>query len=744
VENEILMVVRTVEELERVKDYLLNSEFDFVAYDTETTGLEKDCELVGFSVAAELEIGIYVVLAEWNPNNREEDCQVCCGVGTLDTGTKKDGTPKKRKQCKECKCTGKIQIQDGELIRFPELKEASKQILEILLSKRLVMHNSPFDIEVTNREMGVDLMPALHTDTMELWHVLDENDYCGLKAIAGRLYGDDATEEQKLMKASVIANGGIWTESKKAGNKKEMHKADIDLFARYGAKDTILTLKIFYDGIPLLFDQGLDDFFYNKESMPLMKTATYDLNTVGLKVDLDRMKQLEAEMADTCTRLKREVEELIAPDTKEKYPNGFGSKPGQFNIGAPQQIAWLLFEKQAEMFGVLTDGGKALAKEWGKVPYDNRAKREFIQNCRDLGKDPWKYMKADGEILEEYAKRHAWCGKLLDFRAELKLLKTYVQGIRTRMSYGVVYPSFLQHGTTSGRYSSSNPNFQNLPREDKRVKSMIVARPGRVFVGADQSQLEPRVFASVSQDERLMSSFARGEDFYAVIGVELYADWVADWEYHHPGQKVGLTKKHPNFLGADHMNPEARQVSKAFCLASPYGTGAYQQSQKLKKPQKWCQEQIDTYFEKFPAVEAMMLESHEIAKRDGVVFNLYGRPRRIPDAKNINKIYGNLPHNELPYEARTILNLSMNHRVQSTAATIMNRAAIAFTMKMRELGLDAKILMQIHDEIVVECREEDAGTVEKELKYAMEETTILPGVVLQAEPKVAKRLSELK
>jgi DNA polymerase-1 len=104
----------------------------------------------------------------------------------------------------------------------------------------------------------------------------------------------------------------------------------------------------------------------------------------------------------------------------------------------------------------------------------------------------------------------------------MKLLNTYIKGLGSKVQYGIIRPNFLQHGTTSGRYASRNPNFQNLPRDDERIKQCVTARPGKVFVSADQSQLEPRVFASYSQDKRLMDAFNGASDFYSVVGMEVY------------------------------------------------------------------------------------------------------------------------------------------------------------------------------------------------------------------------------
>lgn len=728
--SETLMVVRTPEELERVCSYLSDPEFVYAAYDSETTGLKKDSEIIGYSIAVEEGIGIYVVLAEWFANVRTEDCQACCGVGSIDKGLTKAGKPRVRPKCKECKASGKITISDGELVHYPEMRAASAQVFNTLTTKRLIMHNSPFDCQVTERELGFNLRPHLHTDTMELWHVLDENENAALKDLGARLFGEDALTEKEAMKASVITNGGIWSDA--PGGTKEMYKADSELLGRYGAKDTILTLKLFYEGIPRLFDENLDKFFYEEESMPLMRTATYDMNTVGLKVDLTRLAQVERELTDECMRLRAEIHEMLAPLTKEKYPKGFGDKAEEFNIGSTQQMAWLLFDRMGEMFLTLTDGGKALCKQLGCKPtYSNKAKRDFISSALDYGKNPYKFMQCDVVVLEEYAPKYEWCAKLLEYRSAGKILGTYVLGIKERLHYGIIYPGFLQHGTTSGRYSSRNPNFQNLPRDDKRIKSCIISRPGRVFVGADYSQLEPRVFASVSQDPDLMECFASGKDFYSVVGAPIF-----DKEH------CSLFKKDENSFAK--LYEDLRNISKAFALATPYGTSAFQQAQKLKLPQKRCEEIMEKYLTRYASVHQMMLESHEMVKDHGVVYSLYGRPRRIPAGLEIRSVYGDLPHGELPYAIRNLLNLGMNHRVQSSAASIVNRAAIRFCRRMEELGLDAKLLLQVHDELIAECREEDKEIVRQELKDAMENTTLLPGVLLQADPKIAYNLADLK
>ncbi len=388
-----------------------------------------------------------------------------------------------------------------------------------------------------------------------------------------------------------------------------------------------------------------------------------------------------------------------------------------------------------------------------KIPYSSAHKREFIRTCVSYKgqvygeskynpktkkmsrpqkvKDYWTYLSSDKHSLANFAKKYKWVEKLLHLSKQETILDTYVLGIQTRMKYGVINPSFLQHGTTSGRYSSKNPNFQNLPRDDKRVKKCIIARPGKVFVGADYSQLEPRVFASMSQDDTLMGSFARGEDFYSVVGMPIYHK-----------TDCSLIKKDTNSFA--NRYPKLRDGAKIISLATPYGRTASFTASQMGIKREEAQELMDKYFEAYPKVELMMLNSHEEAKAIGVVYNLFSRPRRIPEAKLISKRYGKTDHANLPYEARTLLNLAMNHKIQSTGASIVNRSAIKFSELCKEVGITAHIVLQVHDELVVECSQNDAENVGLLLKEAMENSVTLPGVKLEAVPKIASNLADLK
>lgn len=730
---------------------------DLTTLDTETTGVHIGAQIIGASFCAEDALAYYVVTAEWL---------------------------------------------DDKIITHIEVVMALTELLTSLKSKKIVMHNAVFDCRVIKDCYGIQLIDDVFCDTMVAAHLVDEAGPRALKDLGELYLGLQATAEQAEMKASVIANGGKW-EEKKGGN-KEMYKANSELMARYGAKDALLTYQLFHILLGKLVDDDLTDFFFEKESMPLLRGPTYDLNTVGLKVDVAKLKLLEHEMTHEIGRLKTVLSEELA---------GYTHHRPDFSITSNQDLAWLLFVHLPHPFRALTDTGRVVAKQLlGKIPYTVAEKRKFINsvigerkrvesqlasyttqemprikqlradatklrafikknpNCSGEAADllrevtqeleglqasikamgsqinklyPEKYIQADKDTLKDLASQVSWVSTLLKLKSEEKLLGTYVLGIQSKVHYGVIRPRFNQTGTPSGRYSSSDPNFQNLPRKDKRIKSCIVARPGKIFVGADYSQLEPRVFSSISKDPRLLECFKSGKDFYSVVGIELFKRYDSS-----------PFKDAPNAFAT--LYPKERDTVKQICLASAYGTTANKQATVLRGDDGKnlsiddCQDIIDNYFEDFGDVKKMMISAHEEAKANGRVYNLYGRPRRLPEALKIAKMFPNLKHEDLTYEYRTTLNLAMNFKCQSSAASIVNRAAIAFKSCCVENARtdlrwkDVCVVLQVHDELVAEGPEALQQDILKLLKSCMEQTTVLPGVALIAEPTIAYNLADLK
>lgn len=693
-----LLVIRTKESINELTQYL--NEFEHIAVDCETTGVHKGAEIIGISICCEENKAFYIIIKYWK---------------------------------------------DGKLHNTYEgIQNDVKSLLSTLISKKIIGHNGLFDCQMIKDNFEIDLVQSLYVDTMILAHLTDENRKVALKDLATTYFGEDSTKEQSDMKNSILTNGGEITKSC-----YELYKADSELIALYGAKDALLTYKLFLQLIPELYAQGLEDFFFNEESMPLLKGPTWELNSTGLKLDQQAMTTLKKTLEAECAEAKEFIYSEINSKIKTKYLGT--NKKNQFNIGSSQQLSWLIFGELRLEFNTLTKAGKTACKNMGmKLPYTASAKRQFIHECLKLEnqiqqpeatvngklikakkfKSPWTYISCDKKALQTHASRYKWIEKLLEYQRKMKLLSTYIKGIEERVQYGIIRPSFLQHGTVTGRYSSKNPNFQNLPRDDRRIKECIIARPGKVFVSADFSQLEPRTFAYYSKDPRLMAAFDGSSDFYSVVGMEVY-------DIHDAApQKDGSS----NAFGIKYKR--LRDLSKVIALASAYGATAHQLAPTTGKSIDDTQEDMNKYFERFPGVQTMMLEAHNIVKNQGFVTNLFGRVRRLPEAKKITSIYKKAKHEDLPYEVRRLLNEACNFRIQSTGASIVNRSAIMFYKNKKLANIDCHLVSQIHDELVVECNESDAESVALLLQSAMETTVSLEGVPLEAIPRITKNLAK--
>lgn len=686
-------IIRINTEVSELLEYLKDK--DICAIDTETNGLTSEADIIGYSICCEDNLAYYVITAYWSV--------------------------------------------EEQALKFLETKDTAPSVFKALHGKSLIGHNILFDIDRINDNYGVDLIRSVHADTMIMAHLTDENRRVGLKELGAFYLGASAKAEQDAMKASVIANGGELTK-----DNYELYKADCNLIAEYGAKDALMTFQLATILTQELINEGLVEFFMG-ECMPLLRGPTRHLNTSGLKVDLAALEVLKKSLELETMELKASIYHDIEPFLKDLYPAT--NKKNTFNIGSGQQLAWLLFDKLENVFPKLSDTGQELCRALEmRVPYNNEDKRNFVNVVRERKgsvwkgttkiRDYWTYLCTDKVVIERFSKKYRWVKALQDYKKAQKMLTTYVYGIAARTKYGIIQPNFKQHGTTSGRYSCSNPNFQQLPREDKRVKSCIVSRPGKLFVGLDHSQLEPRVFASISQDKALMECFAKGEDFYSVVGAPIFGV-----------SGCSMVKDAPNSFAKKH--PDLRDKAKVVTLATVYGRTAKQQAAAMGIDEEESRDIINRYFEAYPKVELMMLKYHQEAKFKGYVESMFGRKRRIVDALKIPKMFGDMEHGDLPYTARNLLNLACNHPIQSAGASITNRNMIDFLESVAKIAKDdtrwhsVRIVLQVHDSIVVECDEAIAEDVALVLQDSAENSVQLPGVKLQAIPKIGRTLAEV-
>jgi len=331
---------------------------------------------------------------------------------------------------------------------------------------------------------------------------------------------------------------------------------------------------------------------------------------------------------------------------------------GPFNINSPIQLRDILFEKL----------GMKSAKKTAKTRAASTAE----------------------EVLEELARHHELPRKILEYRSVQKLKSTYVDALPQLVNprTGRIHATFNQTVAATGRLSAADPNLQNIPirtAEGRRIRSAFVAERGHLLLSADYSQIELRVLAHLSKDPTLIDTFQRGEDVHDRTGREIFG---------------ALSAVSPD---------EQRRVSKMVNYALLYGKTAFTLAKDIGVPQKEAEQFIQAYFARYPAVRAFIDETIAGARKTGLVRTLLGRLRRLPDlnAKNF----------QVRMEAER---QAMNTPVQGSAADLIKKAMIDLHRALRERGMRSRLILQIHDELLLEVPEGEAEAARALVKDIME------------------------
>jgi len=720
-------VMKTAEERMAVLGYLKENR-GILAVDTETTGTNPHtCELMGISFCREPGEAFYIVVNTY---------------------------------------------EDGELKGLPEteLFQLRAELIELLEHQdtQIVMHNATYDINVMRRTMGVDCLQRLKADTMLQKHTVDESKPHGLKDTVLKFLNILPSEMEDL-KESVTKNGGKWNKTQ-----KDMYMGDTDILGKYACADSDMTLQLFFKLDQELNNQGLADFYYKDEVHPLIAVVADDMVGRGVCCDLPYFLELKKNLTEEAEQLEAEAHQNL----KDNYSKHYESLEASILEKAyPLKERGILFEKLYDQEGLPVVINKKSQKptftkkvldmafedhpdsnllKWrlGKLTEKEFLKKEaaaiyqarkdlfsegkpyVINLCSNdqlkeilfnrLGEKPIKTTEkhnaqVDESVLEHFAKEYEFIAHLLKLRKINKLLSTYVEAVINKNVDGIVHPGWMQHGTDSGRFACKDPNFQNLPSDDDRIKHGIVARDGFVLVGCDYSQLEPRIFSHYSEEESLIEAYKRGDDFYGTVAVDVY-DYAGN----------------PNTMKDDGAK-DVRDNCKTIALAIAYGAKKWRIGGLTGKTPDAAQKDIDKYWKTYSKLFRFVNRSHGEAIKNGWVKTEAGRVRRFDGIDRLRK--SKKRADKLVYNK--LLNLSINFKIQSTAASIVNRAMIALKKAFKEEGLEAYVVIQVHDEIVVEAREDQAEQVKATMKRIMENNYTL-SVPLVADPKIAKRLSETK
>ena len=293
------------------------------------------------------------------------------------------------------------------------------------------------------------------------------------------------------------------------------------------------------------------------------------------------------------------------------------------------------------------------------------------------------------EVLEQLADEHPICARILEYRKYQKLESTYIHSLlELRDGEGRIHTRFDQVATATGRISSAEPNLQNIPVRTelgREIRRAFIASPGCKLVDADYSQIELRVLAHMSGDETMISAFREGQDIHARTAAEVYG------------------------VPLDQVTHEMRSRSKAVNFGIVYGISDFTLAKNISVSRKEAREFIDRYFERYPGVKKYMDEAVKTGKKKGYVETLMGRRRYLPELSSAN-------FNVRAFGERC----AMNSPIQGTAADIIKLAMIAVARRIQAENLRARLILQVHDELIVEAPEDEVDRVKALLKDCME------------------------
>ena len=344
------------------------------------------------------------------------------------------------------------------------------------------------------------------------------------------------------------------------------------------------------------------------------------------------------------------------------------------------ELAEQIYEAAGERFNILS------TKQLGAVLFEK------------LGLPPQKKNKTgystDSDTLEALKDRHPIVPLITEYRFVAKVDATFVEGLlRSIADDGRVHTSFKQCVTATGRISSAEPNLQNIPvrtAEGREIRKAFVASPGNVLVGADYSQIELRLLAHISGDENLIDAFNSGADIHRRTASEVF---------HTPFEEV--TK-------------EQRSAAKAVNFGIVYGISDFGLAQNLGIPVKTAGSYIKRYFERYPGVQAYLKGCVADAKEKGYAETIYGRRRPMPELKSSN-------YNTRSFGER----VAMNMPIQGSAADIIKIAMVHVAKALRDAGLKGRLVLQIHDELIVDAPEAEAEATKTLMEECMEQVVQL-------------------
>ena len=459
-------------------------------------------------------------------------------------------------------------------------------------------------------------------------------------------------EEKKTQEETRTANPFVDDGAAVPASEGEEEKAVSGAMAAYTAIVALESAKRVFDRLEELEERAL----YEDIEMPLVYTL-YDMQVAGILVD----KQA---LMDYGVELRAGIEQLQARIYEEAGE--------EFNINSPKQLGEILFGKLGLKGGKKTKSGYSTA----------------------------------ADVLEKLAEDHAIVADILNYRTLSKLNSTYAEGLLPFIQAdGRIHGEFNQMVTATGRISSANPNLQNIPIRTelgRRFRTVFVPKEGCVFIDADYSQVELRILASLSGDEKLIAAYQNASDIHAVTASQVF---------HVPLQEV---------------TPELRRNAKAVNFGIVYGISAFGLSEDLSITRSEAKEYIERYFAAYPKVKKYLDDEVAFAHEHGYVKTIFGRRRPVPDINASNFMRRSFSER-----------VAMKSPIQGSAADIMKKAMNEVNRALRAGGYQSRIVLQVHDELLIEAPEDEQETVKALLVEKMQHAVDL-AVELVADANVGK------
>ncbi len=504
-----------------------------------------------------------------------------------------------------------ITHRDGQQLTLETIQQTIGPILADPATDKLA-HNAKYDLIVCRRH-GLPVQGRF-IDTMIGEFLLDPGSRSlGLKALAIKYLGVEMTPI-----ADLIGKGR---------NQTTMDTVSIGRVTDYAAADVDMTRRIWAKIEPQLQETGLIKLFWDLE-MPLIPVLA-DMEIHGVLVDADYLHAMSRELRGRLQELAGQIYEYV----------GY-----EFNLNSTQQLSDALFGT----LGLPTKG---------------------------LKKTKSGHYSTAASVLESLRGQHPVIDLLLEYRQLTKLVTTYIDALPKLINpeTGRIHTSFDQTGAETGRISSNNPNLQNIPIRSeigRRIRKAFIAPPDHYLLAVDYSQVELRILAHISGDERMLEAFAQGLDIHAhtaslVFGVPI-----------------------------DEVTPQQRAVAKMMNFATSYGVSAYGLSSRTGLSMDEARQFMATYFATYPGVRRYLDETIRKAREQGYVETLLGRRRYFPILKAGVRA---------SQQARAAAErAAINFPIQGTAADILKIALREVHRKLRERGFAARMILQVHDEIVLE------------------------------------------